>query len=333
MTKKTPGDTIVSHLGVNVIEINNRKFKHFDEKSFSILQEKGKILTPKELELELNIDARRISELLIWIGYRTPYKNISKEQEKYLLENQNEKMEILSKRIGLNKDTIRFFFLQKNIKLKRLGRSIKIPRNRIEEYEKDLADPFKSHVELALKWNVTDTSIAHSRKIRNYGVRKKNYDTIPELKLAKILEILDITFFQQKRISKWSIDFYLGNKICIDIHGSFFHEKEVIKNRDRSKENELLQKGYSYLSIHEYELENHIKLTKKIESFFWASLKRNFQKNNFVNPIIQGCSSIEELTVNSREDNTVPSLELLHEGVETNCKSEDELLIEARNSY
>lgn len=238
-----------------------------------------------------------------------------------------------AKEIGdlINLDPKRVAEVIKALELRKKYTKTKIPLDQLPEWETDLHNPKLSHAFLGLKWGITPEAIGHARKTRGLGVWRTNQNTVPELKVQKILERLDIAFVPQKRIAQWSIDLYLGHKICIDINGTFFHLKLTVQEKDQRKAKWLYDHKYFYLTLSEEELINEDLVQNKLENFYWASLKSNLQKNNFVNPITQGCSSIEELTVNSRVDNTVPSQDYL-EGVETNCKSEDELPIEARNS-
>lgn len=208
----------------------------------------------------------------------------------------------------------------------------KIPLDKISEWEKDLENPKISHAALGFKWDVTPEAIGHARRSRGHGVWRTNHNTVPEIKVQNILTSLNLSFIYQKRIDKWSIDFYLGHNICLDVHGRYFHTKELVLDRDERKKEWLKERGYFYLVLTEDEIEDVVNTTEKLDTFYWVSLKSNLKLKNFVNPIIQGCLSEERLTVNSREDNTVPSFRKI-EGVETNCKSEDELPIEARNSY
>ena len=130
-----------------------------------------------------------------------------------------------------------------------------------------LLNPYLSHIQIAQEYGVSDSCVALRRKELDAKVRKKNSDTLPELAVAKILDSLDIVYFKQKRIDKWSIDFYLGRKHCIDVHGEWAHSKLVVQDRDHRKKLYLEEEGFSYLVIREKELNNSELVKRKIEKF------------------------------------------------------------------
>lgn len=90
---------------------------------------------------------------------------------------------------------------------------------------------------------------------------------MPEKQVAKILDDLDLVYQNPKQIDKWSIDFYLGRKHCIDVHGTWSHSIEKVKDRDRRKSKYLKFSGYKYLVINEIELTDICKVKGKIKDF------------------------------------------------------------------
>jgi very-short-patch-repair endonuclease len=79
--------------------------------------------------------------------------------------------------------------------------------------------------------------------------------------------LFDLVYHKQKRISKWSIDFYLGCKFCIDVHGTWAHSKTLVIDRDQKKKLYLENEGFHYLVIQEEELSNIQNVKQKIEKF------------------------------------------------------------------
>lgn len=167
--------------------------------------------------------------MAVRIGSRT-FTKIDQWQVDYIVENSNRKLKEIGNEIGI--DERRVGEIIKLLHIKR-ERHWKIYLPRTEEVEKELKNPYLTHVEIALKYGVTETCVAKRRKEINVKVRKKNYDTLIEQQVEKILLDLDFAFLKQKRIDRWSIDFYLGKKYCIDVHGEWAHLIKKVKMRDQ----------------------------------------------------------------------------------------------------
>lgn len=186
------------------------------------------------------------------------FNKLQQWQVDYLKENyQKQKLTELEQALGICGETIYRILKALNLKRQRFYYRV-LPDT--EEVYKDLSNPYLSHVKIAAKYNCTPDAVAQQRKRKGLSVRKNVSRTMLEEKIAKILQELDIAFHEQKRIGKWSIDFYLGNKICLDVHGTWIHNKPIAIERDSRKTLELSQLGYKYIVIHEDEIE----LAKKI---------------------------------------------------------------------
>ena len=131
----------------------------------------------------------------------------------------------------------------------------------------ELKNPYLSHVEIAEKYGVSDACVAKRRKELNVSVRKKNHDTLIEQKVEILLIDLDLAYLKQKRIDKWSIDFYLGKKYCLDVNGTWSHSLPIVKDRDSRKKAFLHSEGYHYLTIDEIELKKMDRVKEKIKEF------------------------------------------------------------------
>ena len=151
----------------------------------------------------------------------------------------------------------------------------KIPKNKKQEYEADLANPLFTHAQLGYKWGLSPEAIGASRKRRNLGHWRSNTHTTLELTVHGILNKLDIAYLTDYKISSYSIDMYLGHHICLDVHGTWAHSSTKSKNQDLNKIKFLLNNNYYYLSIEEPELKNIEALTTKIKDYYWVSLRSN----------------------------------------------------------
>lgn len=131
----------------------------------------------------------------------------------------------------------------------------------------DLMNPYLSHVKIADKYGVHETAVGHRRKALGVNVRRNMAPTRLEEAIKKVLEELDYAYIPQKMINQWSIDFYMGQKTCIDVHGEWAHTRKAIPERDKRKREELESMGYRYLVIYECEL-HHAK--EMVEKFMFS---------------------------------------------------------------
>jgi very-short-patch-repair endonuclease len=201
--------------------------------------------------------------LPVRVGKRT-FKNIDQWQIDYIVKNSDRKMKEVGDEIGI--DFRRVGEIINLLGIERV-RHKKVYLPQTEAVEKELRNPYLTHVEIAAKYGVTDTCVAKRRKELDVKVRKRNFDTLIEQQVEKLLIDMDLAYLKQKRIDRWSIDFYLGKKHCIDVHGEWSHSIKKVKERDRRKEIFMSENDYKYLTIHEKELENINGVIEKIKEF------------------------------------------------------------------
>ncbi|RAN89239.1 topoisomerase I [Bacillus sp. SRB_28] len=201
--------------------------------------------------------------MAVTIGNRT-YRNIEQWQVDFIVTHADRKLRDIGQEINLDERRVGEILKLLGIKRTR-HRKIYLPKT--AEVEQELKNPYLSHVEIAVKYGVSDTCVAKRRKELHVKVRKKNYDTLLEQQVEQMLLSLDLAFIKQKRIDKWSIDFYLGRKYCLDVHGKWAHSLKKIKERDKRKLLFMQESCYKYLVIHEEELANKEKVVQKIKEF------------------------------------------------------------------
>lgn len=201
--------------------------------------------------------------MAVTIGNRT-YRNIEQWQVDFIVTHADRKLRDIGQEINLDERRVGEILKLLGIKRTR-HRKIYLPKT--AEVEQELKNPYLSHVEIAVKYGVSDTCVTKRRKELNVKVRKKNYDTLLEQQVEQMLLSLDLAFIKQKRIDKWSIDFYLGRKYCLDVHGKWAHSLKKIKERDKRKLLFMQESCYKYLVIHEEELANKEKVVQKIKEF------------------------------------------------------------------
>ncbi|GIN70402.1 hypothetical protein J14TS2_08770 [Bacillus sp. J14TS2] len=201
--------------------------------------------------------------MAVKIGNRL-FKNVDSWQVDYIKRHSEKKLKEIGGAINLDE--------------RRVGEIIKllgIPRERhwkiylpkTKEVEEELKNPYLSHVEIAYKYKVSEACVAKRRKELGVNSRRKNYDTLIEKQVEEILLILDLAFLKQKRFGRWSVDFYLGRKYCIDVHGEWSHSKRKIIERDKRKKTYFEAHSINYLVIEEKELLQPKKVINRIKQF------------------------------------------------------------------
>lgn len=248
------------------VTVGGRYFGKITSEQYEVIVNNPNV-TCAELGRRLGIDPRRVSEIQLLAGIRERKVNPIEKTPEFLedvLDTFLTHKEVAEK-YGVTPSCIGQHRRKLGIRFDPSTRT-KLPRT--PEVDAELKNPYLSHEELARKYNVSASTIARRRKQLGVGVRRKNYNTIPELKMKEILEELDYAYLQQKRIDIWSIDFYMGQKMCIDVYGTWTHNKpEYKEDRDIRKKEYLKENGYKYLIIWEDELENVENVKEKIRSF------------------------------------------------------------------
>lgn len=201
--------------------------------------------------------------MVVIVGKRK-FTKYEQWQVDYIKKHYKEKLTDISEGCGVPPQRVGEIISELGLKRERYWK-IYLPKTK--EVEEKLRNPYLSHIEIAKEYGVTDTCVARRRKALGVGVRRKNYDTLIEKDVANILDELDLVYENSKRIDKWSIDFYLGRKFCIDVHGTWAHSKPKVIDRDRRKVIFMKENGYKYLTIHEPELENLELVKEKIRQF------------------------------------------------------------------
>ncbi|MGE8204008.1 topoisomerase I [Heyndrickxia sp. NPDC080065] len=201
--------------------------------------------------------------MVVKVGNRV-FRNIDQWQVDYIVKNSHRKLKEVGEEINLNERRVGEILKLLGIKRERHWK-LYLPKTK--EVEEELKNPYLSHVEIAVKYGVSDACVAKRRKNLGVKVRKKNFDTIIEKQVENILIELDLVFFKQKKIDKWSIDFYLGRKYCIDVHGKWAHSIDKIIERDKRKQVFMKNNKFKYLIVYETELLDLDAVREKIKEF------------------------------------------------------------------
>lgn len=147
-----------------------------------------------------------------------------------------------------------------------------------KDYCLDLSNPRYDAPMLSDKWGVSVSTI-HSHRRKIFGTFKVQKDTertttSAERKVMSILDDMDIVYVNHKRIDKWNVDLYLGNKHIIEVNGVYWHSQPKVQTKDDRKMKYLKDKGYTTLVITDEELSDIEKVKLSIKGFI-VSLYRN----------------------------------------------------------
>lgn len=187
--------------------------------------------------------------------------------------------EELSQETKISSETLRILYKALGIKKPRINRGNpnggpkKVPYHDPEVQEL-IRNPWISNSEIAAKYGVTSDAIRSYRATHRILFYKKQGRSILEAKLALILESLDLAYREKVRIYGKYVDFYLGNKIILEVDGEWAHRDR--EDLDLERDNYLISFGYKIIRIKEYEIDKaeEIIVSKLKEVFPWTILKK-----------------------------------------------------------
>lgn len=138
----------------------------------------------------------------------------------------------------------------------------------------DMENSELSNTYIGNKYGISLESI-RTYRLENFGERAKlssqSYSkTTIELELESILDTLDLCYFYHKKIVNYEIDYYIGQKIIIEVQGKYWHsENKTIKKynpieADNKKKKVLEENGYIVLQLKEDDIKNNKKNIAKL---------------------------------------------------------------------
>lgn len=189
----------------------------------------------------------------------------TQEQVDWLKANYAMKLADLERHMGLSDETITRMLKALGIERKRLWK-VYLPFT--PEVDAELRNPYLSHVKIASKYGVHESTVAARRRNMGIRVRRCVGSTRIEDRVEEMLKDLDLAYVPQKRVGRWSIDFYLGRGYCIDVHGTWAHQLPLVLERDVRKRRDLEAMGFKYLVLHEARLDDAVELIEDFVSGF-----------------------------------------------------------------
>lgn len=111
----------------------------------------------------------------------------------------------------------------------------------------DIVDMFKDN------YGIGESRIHQLRKERGIKLQINHLDhfSSAEKKVQGILDKLDLAYFHSKRIGIFTVDFYLGFHLCIEVQGNYWHNRKERIERDERKKKFLEENNYKVLYIWE----------------------------------------------------------------------------------
>lgn len=181
------------------------------------------------------------------------------EKIEWLKVNYNKPYAELEEHLSLDGETIRMKLKELNIKRTSKYRPFKIDPNDIQFWA-DIDSPRLTAPEIIEKYKHYEIGVSTVHMYRRKRGIKLQVNTIQsesssERAVKEILEELDVAYVKEKKIDKYSIDFYLGFKCCIEVQGHYWHSKPKRVEADKRKLDTLTNLGYKVLYIWDNELD------------------------------------------------------------------------------
>ena len=222
-------------------------------------------------------------------------KNFTKWNEEkigWLKINYNKSYKELCKYLEIGDETIR-------LKIKELGleRTTKYRPFKLnmedQEFLSDLDNPRLTAPDIVSKYKnsygISESRIWQLRKKRGIKlqVNTLSRESIAESRVRKVLDELDLAYIKEKHIGKYHIDFYLGQHLCIEVQGNYWHSKPKRILTDKRKKDFLENLGYKILYINESDIP---KSREKILEFTkLGSPYTVMYRKKLCEPLLSGC--------------------------------------------
>lgn len=129
-------------------------------------------------------------------------------------------------------------------------------------FSEDMLNQDFSHTFIASKYGLSVDAVSNFRK-KYFGhkhklVSQSNCKTSLELEVESLLDSIDLCYFYHKEIDGYEIDYYLGQKIIIEVQGKYWHNNnnKIHLEKDKKKKKYLENLGYNIIYISEDDLKN-----------------------------------------------------------------------------
>ena len=182
------------------------------------------------------------------------------EKVSWLKENYDLPYTKLVEHLGFDNETIRLKINELGIKRNTNHKPYKLDITD-QEFLSDLRNPRLTAPDIVEKYKdkygIGESRIHQLRKQERIKLQVNTLEreSSAEKFVREVLEDLDVAYVKEKRIGRYSIDFYLGFHICIEVQGTYWHKKLKRRISDNKKRKYLESLGYKVFYIKESELE------------------------------------------------------------------------------
>lgn len=162
--------------------------------------------------------------------------------------------------LGFDEETIRKKLNELGIVRESVHRPYKLDMSD-REFMLDLWNPSLTAPDIVEKYKdkygIGESRIHQLRKQINIRPRVNTIrrESSAEKYVRTVLEDLDVAFQREKRVGRYSVDFYLGFHACIEVQGAYWHSKPKRIKSDERKRLFLKMHRYKILYIEESKLE------------------------------------------------------------------------------
>lgn len=226
-------------------------------KQFIIEQYQNPQVTQIQIAKQLGVNPSTLNRYARSIGITKVLKTKwSPEKIEWLKENYNLTYKEMESHLELDSETIRMKLKELNLQRTTKYRPFKIDMNDLE-FISDLDNPRLTAPDIVEKYKdkygIGESRIHQLRKERGIKLQINTLERISstEKEVMEILDSIDVIYLREKRIGKYSVDFYLGFKICIEAQGGYWHNKPCRKETDARKKEHLESLGYKIIYVWE----------------------------------------------------------------------------------
>lgn len=237
------------------MSMNNRNLEQ--HKQFIIEQYQNPQVTQTQIAKQLGVHPSTLNRYARSIGITKVLKTKwTPEKIEWLKENYNLTYKEMESHLSLDSETIRMKLKELNLTRTTKYRPFKIDMND-KEFLSDLENPRLSAPDIVEKYKekygIGESRIHQLRKEQGIKLQINTLERVSstEKEVMQILDSLDVIYQREKRVGKYSLDFYLGFKVCIEAQGGYWHNKPSRKETDARKKEYLESHGYRIIYVWE----------------------------------------------------------------------------------
>lgn len=166
----------------------------------------------------------------------------------------------LSNYLGFDSETIRLKINELGIKRNTNHKPYKLDMTD-QEFLSDLKNPRLTAPDIVekykYKYGIGESRIHQLRKQEGIKLQINTIEreSSAEKFVRQVLDDLDVAYIKEKKIGRYSIDFYLGFHMCIEVQGTYWHGTLQRKLSDIKKRKYLESLNYKVFYIYESNLE------------------------------------------------------------------------------